>query len=190
MLNTFTVCFFGHREIECTDMLEHNLDILLHNLIITKEYVEFLIGRNGEFDLLLLVAAVLFSVSALIGSLYSAIEKTKNDMWTTILCAIINVIVNYWGIKLLGVWGAVLGTVVAYFVCASIRVVDIKKLLHIDIVKKYFYNIILLLSLSMIISFQIKPFVFSIAFVILYVALNINELKFLITKTIKMINIR
>ena len=52
MLNTFTVCFFGHREIECTDMLEHNLDILLHNLIITKEYVEFLIGRNGEFDLL------------------------------------------------------------------------------------------------------------------------------------------
>ena len=163
-------------------------------IIIIKPFMSIYVGKDFSeawiYTPFLLVAAVLFSVSALIGSLYSAIEKTKNDMWTTILCAIINVIVNYLGIKLLGVWGAVLGTVVAYFVCASIRVVDIKKLLRIDIVKKYFYNIILLLSLSMIISFQIKPFVFSIAFVILYVALNINELKFLITKTIKMINIR
>ena len=52
MLNTFTVCFFGHREIKNPDMLEHKLDILLHDLITTKEYVELLIGRDGDFDLL------------------------------------------------------------------------------------------------------------------------------------------
>ena len=32
--------------------IEHRLDKLLHNLITQKEYVDFLIGRDGDFDLL------------------------------------------------------------------------------------------------------------------------------------------
>ena len=52
MLNIYTVCFFGHREIERPSDIENRLDGLLHDLITQKEYVEFLIGREGEFDLL------------------------------------------------------------------------------------------------------------------------------------------
>lgn len=42
--------FFGHREIDNPLEVEEKLyDIVLH-LLESKEYVEFLVGRNGEFD--------------------------------------------------------------------------------------------------------------------------------------------
>ena len=52
MLNIYTVRFFGHRSIERASEVENRFDKLLHELIAQKEYVEFLIGRDGEFDLL------------------------------------------------------------------------------------------------------------------------------------------
>lgn len=51
-MNIYTVSFFGHREIENPIEIENRLDKILHNLISQKEYIEFLIGRDGEFDLL------------------------------------------------------------------------------------------------------------------------------------------
>ena len=51
-LDIFTVSFFGHRMLENALEVEKHLEVLLHDLIIQHEYVEFLIGRDGEFDLL------------------------------------------------------------------------------------------------------------------------------------------
>ena len=52
MLNIFTVSFFGHRSIERASEIDNRLEKLLYDLITQKEYIEFLIGRDGEFDLL------------------------------------------------------------------------------------------------------------------------------------------
>lgn len=51
-MNIYTVSFFGHRYIERGTEIENRLDKLLHDLITQKEYVDFLIGRDGDFDLL------------------------------------------------------------------------------------------------------------------------------------------
>ena len=51
-MNIYTVSFFGHRKIENPSEIEKRLDRLLYDIITQKEYVEFLIGREGEFDLL------------------------------------------------------------------------------------------------------------------------------------------
>ena len=51
MMNIYTVCFFGHRYIERGTVVSERLDKLLHDLITQKEYVDFLIGRDGDFDL-------------------------------------------------------------------------------------------------------------------------------------------
>ena len=51
-MNIYTVSFFGHRYIERGIEIENRLDKLLHDLIMQKEYIEFLIGREGEFDIL------------------------------------------------------------------------------------------------------------------------------------------
>lgn len=51
-MDIYTVSFFGHREIERAWEIESRLEKLLYDLITQKQYVEFLIGRDGEFDLL------------------------------------------------------------------------------------------------------------------------------------------
>ena len=50
MLNTFTVSFFGHRMITNTLEIEKRLEQLIRTLLRDHEYVEFLVGRDGEFD--------------------------------------------------------------------------------------------------------------------------------------------
>ena len=50
MLNTFTVSFFGHRMIVNALEIENRLDQLIRTLVREHEYVEFLVGRDGEFD--------------------------------------------------------------------------------------------------------------------------------------------
>ncbi len=51
-MNIFTVSLFGHRQITNPYEIETALAEEVGTLIRSKEYVEFLVGRNGEFDLL------------------------------------------------------------------------------------------------------------------------------------------
>lgn len=49
-METFTVSFFGHRYIDNPFPIEKALEELIGSLLQSKEYVEFLVGRNGDFD--------------------------------------------------------------------------------------------------------------------------------------------
>lgn len=49
-MNIFTVSLFGHRKIDDLKQLNSLLTPIIKELIQTKLYVAFLIGRNGEFD--------------------------------------------------------------------------------------------------------------------------------------------
>ena len=49
-MNTFTVSFFGHREIERPFVIEQRLEAVITDLMKKKEYIEFFVGRDGEFD--------------------------------------------------------------------------------------------------------------------------------------------
>ena len=50
MLEIFTVVFFGHRYIDNPLKVEELLEEQIRKLIDENEYVEFLVGRNGDFD--------------------------------------------------------------------------------------------------------------------------------------------
>ena len=49
-MKTYTVSFFGHRYIENPFPIEKALEELIGSLLRSKEYVEFLVGRNGDLD--------------------------------------------------------------------------------------------------------------------------------------------
>ena len=49
-MENFTVAFFGHRYIDNPFQIEECLDIIIEKLIRENEYIEFLVGRDGEFD--------------------------------------------------------------------------------------------------------------------------------------------
>ena len=49
-MDLFTVSFFGHRIVPEFWEAEARVESLIHTLLLEKEYVEFLVGRNGDFD--------------------------------------------------------------------------------------------------------------------------------------------
>ncbi len=50
-MDIYTVSLFGHREIYNATEVESKLYETIIEIMKTKQYVEFLIGRNGEFDI-------------------------------------------------------------------------------------------------------------------------------------------
>ena len=50
MLNIYTVAFFGHRYIDNPFLIEKRLEKQIYKLLLEHEYVDFLVGRNGDFD--------------------------------------------------------------------------------------------------------------------------------------------
>lgn len=49
-METYRVSFVGHREIFRLDRLTDLFEWFIRYILKTKEYVEFYIGRNGDFD--------------------------------------------------------------------------------------------------------------------------------------------
>ncbi len=49
-MNIYTVSFFGHRKVDCIFDVEIRLEKVIRELICQKEYVDFLVGKDGEFD--------------------------------------------------------------------------------------------------------------------------------------------
>lgn len=52
MFRPYTIALFGHRRLDNALQVEQRLEDLLRDLLRAHAQVDFLIGRNGEFDLL------------------------------------------------------------------------------------------------------------------------------------------
>ena len=52
MLDVYSVAFFGHRRLDDSLETEKRLQTAIKKILSESEYVEFLVGRNGEFDIL------------------------------------------------------------------------------------------------------------------------------------------
>jgi len=49
-MEIYTVSFFGHRYIDSFYKIEEKLEEIIRTLIREHEYVDFLVGRDGDFD--------------------------------------------------------------------------------------------------------------------------------------------
>ena len=81
----------------------------------------------------LLFAAVFYSVYCFIGSLYAAIQHTDSDMRLSVLCAVMNIVINYFGIRAFGIGGAVIGTCVSYCAVSAVSIGVLKRYMRFDI---------------------------------------------------------
>ena len=115
-------------------------------------------GEAWRLVPLLLVSAVFSAISAFTTSLYGAMRKSKNIMSTTLIAGILNVIINYIFINICGVWGAILGTVVAYFVVALLRLLDVHRYIRIDYnVPKLLVYTFLIFGEAVLVSLDLMP---------------------------------
>ena len=146
---------------------------------IIKYFMSIYVGKEfinaWQYVPLLLSSAVFYSISAFIGSLYSALQKSLNNMWTMIICAASNFIINVLFIPQLGVWGAIIGTVVSYFIIAIIRLIDIKRLITFKISNtRFIVNIAIMLIHALLVSLNVMILPVSFAAIICFVLNNKN----------------
>lgn len=50
MMDVFTVSFFGHRRLKDSFAVERALEKMVREWLRQKAYIEFLVGRDGDFD--------------------------------------------------------------------------------------------------------------------------------------------
>ena len=110
-------------------------------------------GDVWKYVPLLLAGAVFSSLAAYCGGMYGALKKSVNNMFTTLLAAIVNIIVNFIAILYLGVWGAIIGTLVAYIILAFVRIIDVKRYVNIGINwRKLLTNSFLILAQAIVMA--------------------------------------
>ena len=111
---------------------------------------------NDAFNYIpILVLATIFNVAiCMYTGIYIAKKMTKQVASTTIMGAIINIVINLIFIKLIGLYAAALSTMVSYLAMAVYRHIDLKKYLTITYEKGLLLKTILIFTFSIILYYQ------------------------------------
>lgn len=101
----------------------------------TKIVILYLMGSTYESAWMytggLFIGAVYSALSSFLGLGYQISKQTERSLISTVLAAVINIVVNIGLVKLIGLHAASISTAVAYFFLFIIRVIDTKRYFHI-----------------------------------------------------------
>lgn len=153
--------------ITCSGLILSNR--ILSGFLYSKEFYE-----AWRYVPLLLVSSLFSALNGYIGSIFSAVKETKVTAYSTIISAMVNIVLNMRLIPRYGVTGAAVATLIAYLAAWIMRFAISRKYIH---MKNQFIREILaytLLFIQMTLSlkdegyhyFQIMLFAFE--FVVLY----------------------
>lgn len=187
------------REFESTNDEKYYSDVLSHYsflifsaclviVAITKPFMNIYVSNSfsdaWHYVPILLVSAVYSAIASYYGSFYSALKRSINNMLTTLIGGVINIVVNYIFIRITGIWGAAIGTAVAYIVIALLRMIDVGKMIAIRVNWKLFVtNSFIIITHAVLVSLDIWNLPTSIVAIILFAVFNHNEINYAINKT-------
>ena len=145
---------------------------------------------------ILMIASIFNVTLGLLTVIYIAKKDTKTIARTSIISAIINIIIHLSLIKFIGLYAASVSTLVAYFLVSIQRYIDInKKYLKIKINKKYIISSIFI-GIIICLCYYINNFILNIISVIVVLIYGIiinynslNVIKKLLLKKLKGVNI-
>lgn len=150
-------------------------------VLIIKIFMKLYVGKeffsSWVYVPLLLNSAVYASMAGYFGSLYGALKKSVNNMATTMLAAIVNIIANFALIPFIGIWGAVIGTLVSYIVIAFVRMYDVRKTLFFEIDFKILLINYLIMSIqAILVSLDFHIYVSSTLLIVLFLYINRSDI--------------
>lgn len=149
---------------------------ILLNCII-KPFMFFYVGAEfrtaWRFAPLLIASAGFSGISSFFGAMNSALKKSINNMITSVVAAIVNILVNLIMIHFVGIWGAIIGTIISYVLVAYLRIYYCLGIIKIDLgLRKFFLNSIYILIQAILISVGVNAIAVSLAVVVLFGVTN------------------
>ena len=100
-----------------------------------------------KYTPLLISAAIYSGMFGFFVGIYAAAKNSKNVTITTILGAVINIVLNCVLIPIMGIQGAVLATYIAWLSTTILRIIDTKKFLNFNI---DYYRLTILMTVNII----------------------------------------
>ena len=151
-------------------------------IFVIKPFMTLYVGSEfvdaWKYVPLLLVGASFSAISSYFVTLYSALKKSLNNMISTLIPAIINIFITVLLVSSIGIWAAVIGTFVSYFIMALIRMIDVTRYIKIKINKtNLIINSVLLIVDAVLVSLQINIFLVSSLALLLFVFINLKYIK-------------
>lgn len=121
-------------------------------IAILKPFMSIYVGPNFSesalYAPLLLASAVFSGMSAFTVGIYASAKKNINVTITTLIGAVVNIVLNLLLISILGIMGAAIATFVSWFVVFFARVFDIRKFFkfRVDNIRIVIYSVIILIQ--------------------------------------------
>lgn len=99
--------------------------LLSHYLIDTSQDAAY--ERAYLYTPVLVIAVLMMCYNQFFSSIYTVTKHTQNSFWTSLVAAIVNIVLNAVLIPLLAVKGAIIATFASYFICYLIRLFDARR---------------------------------------------------------------
>lgn len=127
---------------------------------------------------LLIYGIVFYSFSSYFGTIYGAVKKNLPVTVTTIIAAVVNVILSIVLIPQIGVFGGVVATMVGYLLVGGIRMIHSRKYIKVDFNYLTFgLSSIVLLFQVVVVSIDVYVYTVSVVSVALLLIINFHEIK-------------
>lgn len=154
--------------------------------LIIKDFMKIYVGSEfteaWQYVPLLLASASFSAISSFYGSLYGAFKKNVSSMVTTMLAAAANILLNYFFIRMYGIWGAIIGTISAYFIIALLRMIDSRKFVKFKVgLLEYCLNGAIVLAQTILVSFGFNIYIVSSCAIVLFLLANIRSIKLVVS---------
>lgn len=162
-------------------------------LILFSKFITYILLDSSYYDSwrfipFLLLATVYSCFVQFLGNVYLAEKRSMATLLTTLLGAVLNLILNFYLIPIYGANGAAIATCISYFAVYVVRAIDIE-LRNRDIYFTSFtvaVNSAISLAQVLVMLFEPKYWIaYEIGFVLLLIAVNYKAMMAIIKKLIK-----
>lgn len=120
---------------------------------------------------ILIICVVIHALNGNLGSLYSVFKNTRGALYSTIIGALTNVVLNFLFIPIIGIMGAALSTVIGYIVTLIYRWYDTKRFVSIRLEGKNSIELLILLVIQFALYYVQGVFSYGVRCIILIIAL-------------------
>ena len=142
----------------------------LFNILISQSYSEAYI-----YIPILLVGMIFNIIVSFLGSIYVAIKLTKEVAKTSFGAGVLNILINVFLVKYIGIFAAAISTVLAFLTMSIFRIVDVQKYVKLKINFKEFSIVLLLFLISLLLYYFNNTLISAIYLVLVIVYVFIDN---------------
>lgn len=149
-------------------------------IFLTRPLAHFLYSKDfyvaWRYVPFLLIASVLNSASGMLGPILSAKKKSKAMMWSAVIGASVNIIMNIVLVHFIGIQGATIATVICSYIIYMVRKIAVGKEIKID-----YYAVVLItwgmLSIQAIVESYLANYLIEVVIMAFLLIINLKLIR-------------